>query len=90
MFAHEGEGLVDVVGDFFELDFSVFDDGVAGPGVAVAGLADAAGVDDAEATGFDLERDVCVANAEKVGLDRIYFLNVTSPAGRLIVKMLRK
>src|SRR5262245_28469907 len=58
--------LFDRVGDALQLDAAVVDDGVGGPRVAVAGLTDAAGVEDDGRTDPEVELHVRVADADDV------------------------
>lgn len=69
--SHLAEGGFDVVLDAAELNAAVFDDGVGAAGVAVARLANAAGVEDLHGTEIDVEGEVGVADADEVGLDAL-------------------
>src|SRR2546423_640787 len=67
--AHGVERLLDGVLDALEVDGVALDDGARGPRVAVARLADAAGVDDQFLADLQDVRLVRVADADDVGLD---------------------
>ena len=64
-----GDRLLDRVVDALQVDPAVVDHGVGGPGVAVSRLADAAGVQNDDPAGDEVELHVRVADADDVRLD---------------------
>ena len=64
-----GDRLLDRVGDALQLDLVVVDDRVRRARVAVAGLADAPGVEHDHVVDHQVELHVRVADADDVGVD---------------------
>ena len=82
---HQGKRFVDVVGDLAEMDFAILNDRVRSSRIAVAGLADAAGVDNTEAACLQFERDMRVADAEEIGFDPLHSRFPTGDISRQVL-----